>query len=160
MIQDEDRYYMTLALEQAALAAQSDEVPVGALLVKNKSSNAMSDDRILSAGFNTPICLHDPTAHAEIVVIRTAAQRCKNYRLPDTTLYVTIEPCIMCVGAIIHARVSRVVFGAPEPRAGALISHPYNQCHQCFNHKFDVKAGVLADSASYLMKQFFKRKRG
>lgn len=146
-----DEHWMQLALDQAQLAADSDEVPVGAVLVK--------DNQLIASGFNQPISSCDPSAHAEIVVLRAAAKRLSNYRLPGTTLYVTIEPCTMCVGAMIHARVERVVFGAPEPRAGALISAARLLEGAQFNHRIAVHGGVLADECAAVIQQFFRRKR-
>jgi tRNA(adenine34) deaminase len=126
-------------------------VPVGAVLVRG--------DEVLAEGFNCPIGSHDPTAHAEIVVLREAAKKIGNYRLPGTTLYVTIEPCAMCVGAMIHARVERVVFGAPEPRAGAVVSSQRLLDATHFNHRVVYEGGVLADDCSAIMQQFFRAKR-
>lgn len=146
-----DERWMQLALEQAQLAADNGEVPVGAVLVK--------DGELIASGFNQPISSCDPSAHAEIIVLRAAAKHLSNYRLPGTTLYVTIEPCTMCVGALIHARVERVVFGAPEPRAGALISASRLLDGTQFNHRIDVQSGVLADRCAAMMQNFFRRKR-
>jgi tRNA(adenine34) deaminase len=143
--------WMRLALQQAQLAFDAGEVPVGALLVR--------DDEVLAEGFNCPIGSHDPTAHAEIVVLRDAARKLGNYRLPGTTLYVTIEPCAMCVGAMIHARVERVVFGAPEPRAGAVVSSQRMLDATHFNHRIAYEGGVLADACGAIMQQFFRAKR-
>jgi tRNA(adenine34) deaminase len=143
---------MRLALEQARIAAELDEVPVGAVLV-----NASGE--IISTGHNQPIRAQDPTAHAEIVVLRDAARKLENYRLPDTTLYVTLEPCTMCVGALVQARVARIVYGATEPKTGAIES-----AHQLFttgeyNHKPEIQGGVLADECSSLLSRFFAAKR-
>lgn len=146
-----DAYWMQFALQQAQLAAQCGEVPVGAVLVK--------DDEIVGAGFNQPISSCDPTAHAEVVALRAAAKCFSNYRLPDTTLYVTIEPCTMCVGALIHARVKRVVFGALEPRAGSIISAQNLLDGEHFNHRIEVTSGVLATQCSEVMQQFFRARR-
>jgi len=146
-----DAHWMQLALEQARLAAASGEVPVGAVLVK--------DDEVIARGFNQPISSCDPSAHAEIVVLRAAAKDLSNYRLPGTTLYVTIEPCTMCVGAMIHARVERLVFGAPEPRAGAVISAARLLEGTQFNHRIAVQGGVLAEQCGALIQQFFREKR-
>lgn len=142
-----DEHWMQLALEQAQLAADSGEVPVGAVLVK--------DGELIASGFNQPISSCDPSAHAEIVVLRAAAKHLSNYRLPGTTLYVTIEPCTMCVGALIHARVERLVFGAPEPRAGAVRLLDGAQ----FNHRIYIEGGVLAEQCADIMQQFFRQKR-
>src|SRR5918993_5115028 len=127
--------FMRFALEQAAEGAASGEVPVGAVVVH--------EGRIVGNGFNQPIATHDPTAHAEVVALRAAARTIGNYRLTDATLYVTVEPCLMCVGAMIHARIGLVVFGAPEPKAGALQS--MTTAHQLpgLNHRLNVLGGVL-----------------
>lgn len=146
-----DEYWMQQALTQAQLAAQQGEVPVGAVLVRN--------GELIGAGFNQPIGSCDPTAHAEIVALRAAALRMANYRLPDTTLYVTIEPCTMCAGALIHARVQRLVFGAPEPRAGAIVSNLRLFENASYNHLIDVSAGVLAEPCAALIQRFFRDRR-
>ncbi len=146
-----DEHWMQLAIEQAQLGAAKGEVPVGAVLVK--------ENQLIASGFNQPISSCDPTAHAEVVVLRAAAKQLANYRLPDTTLYVTIEPCTMCVGSLIHARVSRVVFGAPEPRSGAVISTNRLFENSSFNHRIDVQGGVLAEECAALMRKFFREKR-
>lgn len=144
-------YYLKKALAQAHIAATLNEVPVGAVLVK--------DDRIVAEGYNQPISTNDPTAHAEIVVLRDAALKLKNYRLVDTTLYVTLEPCAMCIAALVHARVKRIVFGAEDPRTGAvksaisLIKAPH------FNHHIEWEGGVLIQECSELLKNFFKARR-
>lgn len=147
---DED--WMRQALTLAEQAAAHGEVPVGAVLVS-------ATGELLGAGFNHPIASHDPTAHAEIVALRAAARAQQNYRLPGSTLYVTIEPCTMCVGAMIHARVGRVVFGAPEPRFGALVSQRRLLEEGAFNHLMQVESGVLAQECSALMREFFKARR-
>ena len=146
-----DREWMTKALTLAEKAATIGEVPVGALLVK--------DGVVVGEGFNSPITTCDPSAHAEIMALRNAAASLNNYRLPNTTLYVTIEPCTMCIGAMIHARVARLVYGATEPRAGAVVSQMElpNQAH--FNHKMEVVGGVLADQCGELISNFFSEKR-
>ena len=148
----EDEHWMRQALQQAQRAAQLDEVPVGAVLVDQAG-------KLIASGHNQPINASDPTAHAEIVVIREAARKVQNYRLPQTTLYVTIEPCTMCVGALVQARISRIVYGALEPRTGAIES-----AHQLFekgefNHYPEVKGGILKAECSALMSQFFLQKR-
>ena len=143
---------MLQALEQAQNAASCDEVPVGAVLV-DKSGE------LIARGYNRPITTLDPTAHAEIVVIREAAKRLQNYRLVDTTLYVTLEPCAMCVGALVQARVARIVFGALEPKTGAIQSAFQIFESAQFNHKPEISAGVLAAECSALMSQFFEQKR-
>ena len=147
----DDEHWMWRALQLADQAEQKDEVPVGAVLVR--------DGIEIGAGYNCPIGSNDPTAHAEIVALRAAARGQANYRLPGSTLYVTIEPCTMCVGAIVHARVSRVVFGAREPKAGAVVSHDRLLEKTSLNWRVDVREGVLADTCSTRMSAFFKRKR-
>lgn len=147
-----DEFWMQQALLLAQNGAAAGEVPVGAVLVR--------EGQLLSTGYNHPIVAHDPTAHAEIVALRQAAQKLDNYRLPDTTLYVTIEPCAMCVGAMIHARVKRLVFGAKEPRAGAVCSH-FRLLDQpgVFNHRIEYAGGVLEEECARVMMEFFKRRR-
>jgi tRNA(adenine34) deaminase len=142
---------MQQALEQAQLAAAAGEVPVGAVLIK--------DDEIIATGFNQPISACDPTAHAEIVALRAAANALSNYRIPDCTLYVTIEPCAMCAGAMVHARVKRLVFGASEPRAGAIVSTLRLLEGAQFNHRVDVAGGVLAEQCAAVMQTFFRNRR-
>lgn len=141
---------MRLAYEQACLAEKNGEVPVGAILVK--------DGQVIASSYNQPITLHDPCAHAEIQVLRQAAQTLKNYRLPGCELYVTLEPCMMCVGAILHARLARVVYAAADPKTGAagsvlnLFDHP-------LNHHTHVQGGLMAEACGDLLKQFFQRRR-
>lgn len=149
---DIDENWMRQTLVLAGRAAVQGEVPVGAVLVS-------ATGELLGAGFNQPIASHDPTAHAEIVALRAAARAQQNYRLPGSTLYVTIEPCTMCVGAMIHARVARVVFGAPEPRFGALVSQRRLLEEGDFNHLMQVQGGVLAEECGALMRDFFKARR-
>lgn len=146
-----DLQWMQRALVLAAQAAGQGEVPVGAVLVR--------DGELLAEGYNQPITTHDPTAHAEIVALRTAAAAVGNYRLPDTTLYVTLEPCTMCIGALIHARVTRLVFAAREPRAGAVCSALQLCDHSGYNHKLNWSEGVLAGESSALLTAFFKARR-
>lgn len=146
-----DEYYMTRALDLAKQGQALGEVPVGAIIVK--------DGEIIGEGFNQPISSHDPTAHAEIVALRDAASRIENYRLIDCTLYVTIEPCTMCAGSLIHARIKRLVFGAAEPKAGVVGSNDNVLLLPHFNHTIDVVAGVLADECSVLMSDFFAARR-
>lgn len=143
---------MQQALAQARIAAERDEVPVGAVLVD-------STGELIAAGHNQPISANDPSAHAEIVVLRAAAQKLRNYRLPDTTLYVTLEPCTMCVGAMVHARVGRLVYGAAEPKTGAIESAQQLFETGRFNHQLELEAGVLANECSALLSQFFANKR-
>lgn len=147
----EDQHWMLLALEQARLGAAVGEVPVGSVLVK--------DGVLLAAGYNHPIASHDPTLHAEVDVLRKAAQAVGNYRLAGSTLYVTIEPCTMCAGALIHARVARLVFGALEPRAGAVCSHFRLLDSEIYNHRISYVGGVLAEEATTLMSAFFRERR-
>ena len=142
---------MREALALASHAAIIGEVPVGAVIVKNNV--------IIGRGFNQPISSHDPTTHAEIVALRDAAKHLQNYRLLDCTLYVTLEPCAMCVGAMLHARVARVVWGAPEPKSGACGS-VINLPHEAkLNHHAIFVGGVLADESSEILKRFFRQRR-
>lgn len=143
---------MRRALELAARAEVDGEVPVGAVLVK--------DGEIVGEGWNRPIGESDPTAHAEIDALRNAAARLGNYRLPGTTLYATLEPCAMCAGAIVHARVARLVFAATDPKAGAAGSIIDIFALQALNHRVEVEAGLLADEAAQLLKRFFAGRRG
>jgi len=146
-----DEYWMQQALKLADQAAQKNEVPVGAIVVL--------DDKIIGEGFNQPISCCDPTAHAEIVALRNAAAGIKNYRLINATLYVTLEPCSMCAGAIVHSRLSRLVYGAHEPKAGVAQSRQ-NFFEQIFlNHKVNVLGGVLADESARRLQDFFRKKR-
>jgi len=143
--------FMRAALEQARLAAEAGEVPVGAVVVIG--------GEVAGAGFNQPIGSHDPTAHAEVVAIRRAAARIGNYRLTGATLYVTVEPCLMCVGAMVHARVGTVVFGAPEPKAGALVSALAAHELPSLNHRMAVVGGVLEDECRETIQLFFRERR-
>lgn len=147
----QDTAWMRLAIEQAHQAESLGEVPVGAVLV--------IDGALIAAAFNAPISGCDPSAHAEIAVLRKAAELRKNYRLPFSTLYVTIEPCTMCMGAMIHSRVQRVVFGAREPRAGAVVSQLQLAGQPFYNHQIEVTEGVLADECGALVSTFFRAKR-
>lgn len=146
-----DRLFMREALKLAQRAAGQGEVPVGAIIVKN--------GQVVGQGFNQPVGSHDPSAHAEICALRDAGQTLQNYRLPGCTLYVTIEPCTMCLGAIIHARMARLVFGAVEPRYGAVSSGQRLLENGVYNHELAVSSGVLAEEAAELMKQFFRQRR-
>jgi len=149
---DEDERWMRRALELAEHAASAGEVPVGALLVK--------DGEILGEGWNCPIGEHDPSAHAEIRALRDAGQRAGNYRLPDTRLYVTLEPCPMCASALIHARVAWVVFGATDPKGGACGSvFDLLPSDSRFNHRTNCAGGVLAEPCSELLRRFFRARR-
>ena len=141
---------MAQALIEARRAV--DEVPIGALVVR--------DGVVLGRGVNRPLTSRDPTAHAEIVALREAAATVGNYRLPGATVYVTIEPCTMCAGALVHARVSRLVFGAREPRAGAIVSTIEALANPGLNHRIEVTEGVLADAAAELVQAFFRSRRG
>jgi tRNA(adenine34) deaminase len=142
---------MQRALDRAADAAAAGEVPVGAVVVL--------DGRVIGEGFNQPIASKDPTAHAEVVALRAAAQAIGNYRLTDATVYVTVEPCVMCVGAMIHARIGLVVFGATEPKAGALQSMASVHELDGLNHRMSTIGGVLADESRRLLQQFFQARR-
>ena len=143
--------FMRAALEQAREARRRNEVPVGAVVVL--------DGRIVGAGFNQPIGTHDPTAHAEIRAMREAARAVGNYRLTGATLYVTVEPCLMCVGAMVHARIATLVYGAPEPKAGAVVSTMRAHEHEALNHRIAVVGGVLEDECRTEMQEFFREKR-
>lgn len=142
---------MRLALQQAAQAAEQGEVPVGAVLVQ--------DGEVLGCGFNCPIGTHDPSAHAEMVAIRAAAQAVQNYRLPGSTLYVTLEPCSMCAGLIVHSRISRVVYGATEPKAGVVVSRGQFFSQDFLNHRVLIEGGLLAEQCSAMLSAFFKARR-
>ena len=142
---------MQLALEQAQHAWRLGEVPVGAVVVK--------DGVVIATGFNQPIGSHDPTAHAEIVALRAAADKLGNYRLPGCELYVTLEPCAMCSGAMMHARLARVVFGAQDPKTGACGSVLNLFAQQQLNHHTELVGGVLAEEASAMLKAFFAERR-
>ncbi len=144
--------YMRLALEEAEKGFKADEVPVGAVLV-----DARGD--ILAAAHNLTITLHDPSAHAEILVLRAAGQKLKNYRFLNTSLYVTIEPCVMCMGAMLHARVGRLVFGAKDPRWGAAGSLYDLSTDARLNHRIEIISGVLGEACGRIMQDFFKTKR-
>ena len=144
--------FMRLALAQADLAAAAGEVPVGAVVVL--------DGRVIGAGHNQPIGTNDPTAHAEIVALRSASLAISNYRLTGATLHVTVEPCLMCVGAMVHARIATLVYGASEPKAGAIDSTQRAHEHAALNHRMTVVAGVLAAECGQRLKQFFAGKRG
>jgi len=151
-VTNSDTDWMRQALAQAEIAAGMDEVPVGAVLV-----DAAGD--LIASGHNRPISACDPSAHAEIVTLRAAAQRLGNYRLPDTTLYVTLEPCTMCVGALVHARVGRLVYGATEPKTGAIESAQQLFETGKFNHRPVIESGVLADECAALLTRFFESRR-
>mgnify|MGYP000959338984 CR=1 FL=1 len=145
------QYWMQEALVEARKGASEKEIPIGAVLLWN--------DKVIGRGHNGSIGLHDPTAHAEIVALRQAARAVANYRMPGSVMIVTIEPCVMCMGALVQARVETLVYGAPDPKAGAV--------HSCFeladnphlNHRIEVMAGVLADECGALVKEFFRNRR-
>jgi tRNA(adenine34) deaminase len=142
---------MRAALDQARLALAAGEVPIGAVVVV--------DNRVVASGYNQPIGAVDPTAHAEIVALRAAARTVGNYRLVDATVYVTLEPCIMCVGALVHARVREVVYGAPEPKSGAMGSTIAAHEAPGLNHRLIVTSGVLEAECREVIQQFFREKR-
>jgi tRNA(adenine34) deaminase len=146
-----DERFMLAALEQALVARERGEVPVGAVVVLNGD--------IIGTGFNQPIGAADPTAHAEIVAIRAAAQRAGNYRLTGATLYVTLEPCQMCVGAMIHARIARVVYGTAEPKAGAIESAMQAHEHPALNHRISATGRVLEGRCRDMIQEFFRERR-
>jgi len=149
---EESSYWMRRALDLARKAEQEGEVPVGAVLVRG--------EEVLGEGWNCPIGRSDPTAHAEIVALRNAAASVGNYRLPGSILYVTLEPCVMCAGAIIHARVERVVFGARDPKGGAAGSVFEVLGTERLNHRVTVEGGVLEGECGELLRAFFRRRRG
>ena len=146
-----DQQYMRMAIEQAQLAAQSGEVPVGAILVK--------DGQVISKAFNKPIANHDPSAHAEMLALREAALAEENYRIPGSTLYVTLEPCAMCSGAMLHARIDRVVYGAPDPKTGAAGSVLDIFASKQINHQTSVEGGIMSEECGQLLRDFFKGRR-
>ncbi|UTW08874.1 tRNA adenosine(34) deaminase TadA [Pseudomonas benzenivorans] len=147
----QDQRFMREALAQAAEGAERGEVPVGAVLVQ--------DGAVIGRGFNCPISTSDPSAHAEMVAIRAAAQALGNYRLPGSTLYVTLEPCSMCAGLIVHSRVERVVYGATEPKAGVAMSRGEFFSQGFLNHRVLIEGGVLAQECSAMLSAFFKARR-
>ena len=148
---DDDQTYMHAALAQARKAQAAGEVPVGAVVVQ--------DGEIVGSGFNAPISRHDPTAHAEILALRDAAERLGNYRLPGCELYVTLEPCAMCVGAMLHARIARLIYGATDPKTGACGSVINLFGEAKLNHHASVTPGVLAEECGLLLREFFAAKR-
>jgi tRNA(adenine34) deaminase len=148
---DLDLLFMSRALELAREAERAGELPVGAVIVK--------DGEIVAEGWNRPISTSDPTAHAEMVAIRAAGQKLNTYRLLDTTLYVTLEPCAMCAGAMVHARIKRLVFAASDPRAGAAGSVFNVVRHDALNHRIQCESGVLADECSAMLRGFFIARR-
>ena len=146
-----DEKWMRIAIEEANLAMDKNEVPVGAVLVKN--------DTLIAQAHNKPITKNDPTAHAEIQLLRKAGEHQKNYRLPESTLYVTLEPCTMCFGAMVHARIDRIVYGASDPKTGVCGSRMNLNEENFFNHKISITSGILEKESSELLKLFFKSRR-
>lgn len=146
-----DQQFMRMAIEQAQLAALSGEVPVGAVLVR--------DGQVIAKAFNKPIANHDPSAHAEMLALREAALAEENYRMPGTTLYVTLEPCAMCSGAMLHARVGRVVYGAPDPKTGAAGSVLNLFSSKQINHQTSIEGGIMSEECGQLLRDFFKGRR-
>lgn len=151
MFTPRDEYWMQQALMLATQAAAMGEVPVGAVLVQ--------EDRLLSEGYNCPIATCDPQAHAEIITLRAGARKNANYRLIDTTLYVTLEPCLMCAGAMVHARISRLVYGATDPRAGAVVSQACVLDFPFLNHRIEHAGGLLAVPCGDILSEFFRQRR-
>ena len=147
----EDEKWMKFAIQEAEIAVDKGEVPVGSILVQNK--------QIIAKAHNCPISKNDPSAHAEIEVLRKSGQKLLNYRLPKTTLYVTLEPCAMCIGAMIHARIERVVFGALDPKSGVCGSTIDLPMESIFNHQISVSGGVLEHDCKNILQSFFKLKR-
>ncbi|WP_371192624.1 tRNA adenosine(34) deaminase TadA [Glaciecola sp. SC05] len=150
-MQDYDIQMMRMALEQAEIAAQEGEVPVGAILTL--------ENKVIGIGRNQNILLNDPSAHAEMMAIREGAQALSNYRLPETTLYVTLEPCSMCAGLMVHSRIHRLVFGAADPKTGACGSISNIVSDKRLNHNIEVTKGVLQDECSQMLSEFFKIRR-
>lgn len=153
--QTADERFMRMALTQARRAARSGEVPVGAVLVLETPQGP----EIIARRYNRPIHRHDPTAHAEIVALRAAGRRLRNYRLTDTTLYVTVEPCAMCAGALVQARIGRLVYGCADPKAGAVRSLHRLADDARLNHRMEITAGVLAEDGAALLRDFFRSRR-
>jgi tRNA(adenine34) deaminase len=151
LMQTDDQKFMSRALELARMAEAAGEVPVGAVIVK--------DHQIIAEGWNRPIGLNDPSAHAEMLAMRSAAQTVSNYRLLDTTLYVTLEPCAMCAGAMVHARVKRLVYAATDPRAGAAGTIFNITQHEALNHRLEVLGGVMAEECAGVLRDFFQARR-
>jgi tRNA(adenine34) deaminase len=148
---NEDEKWMKLAIEEAIKAEKKGEVPVGAIIVLN--------NRIIAKAHNSPISKNDPTAHAEVLAIRNASKKLQNYRLPETTLYVTLEPCAMCLGALIHARINRIVFGTSDPKSGVCGSTANLTSETFFNHKIIVNGGILEQDCKQILQSFFKLRR-
>ena len=150
-IADGDEHWMQIALQQASVAESLNEIPVGAVIVK--------DNELVAVGYNQPIGLNDPSAHAEIQAIRAAGEVLGNYRLVDCVMYVTLEPCAMCAGAIVHSRIQRVVFGAFDEKAGAAGSVMNLLAHPALNHQTAITSGVLASQCGETLSAFFRRRR-
>lgn len=144
-------YYMNFALELAGEGEKSGEVPVGAVIEYS--------GKIIGEGYNCPIITSDPSAHAEIIAIREAGQSLSNYRLPGSILYVTLEPCLMCYSAAVHARIKKIVYGAKDPKSGVFSTGAFEKIYKVFNHRPDIESGLLASESSELLKAFFKNKR-
>jgi tRNA(adenine34) deaminase len=151
MYMESDEQYMDLALAEARKAESAGEVPVGAVIV--------SAGAVIGRGFNQPISAHDPTAHAEIIALREAARTLQNYRLSGVTIYCTVEPCMMCAGAMIHARIARLVFGTPDPRAGSAGSIYNVLTDPRLNHRVEFVSGIRESECAALLREFFSRKR-
>ena len=149
---ESDALYMDSALGEAQKAAAAGEVPVGAVVV--------FQDEVIGRGFNHPITAHDPTAHAEIIAMRQAATRLRNYRLSGVTIYCTLEPCMMCAGAMVHARIARLVFGTPDPKAGSAGSIYNVLTDPRLNHRVEIVTGIREDECAALLRDFFARRRG
>ena len=147
----DDEKWMSLAIKQAIKAEKEGEVPIGAVLIK--------DDFLIAEAHNQPISTNDPTAHAEIQVLRKAGMKLQNYRLNDSTLYVTLEPCAMCLGAMMHARIARIVYGTNDQKTGACGSSENLINANCFNHKIHLISGILEDECKQLLKKFFNSRR-
>ena len=148
---NEDEKWMQIAIREANLAKNKGEVPVGAIIIQN--------NRIIAKAHNSPISKNDPTAHAEVLAIRNASKKLQNYRLPGTTLYVTLEPCAMCLGAVIHARINRIVFGTSDPKSGVCGSTANLTSEAFFNHKIIVNGGILEKECKKILQSFFKLRR-
>ena len=151
MFSEQDNHWMQQAILLAQKAASIDEVPVGAIVV--------SGEQIIGSGYNQPITSNDPSAHAEMIALRSAAQRIQNYRLVGATMYVTLEPCMMCAGAMVHARIKRLVFGAADPKTGVITSQSRLLDQTFLNHRVTYEGGLLADECGGLLREFFQRKR-
>ncbi len=150
-MKEQDKFYMRQALIEAQQAVERGEVPVGAVIV--------SENQLLASAANSPISRHDPSCHAEINAIRLACRKQRNYRLPAATLYVTLEPCIMCMGAILHARIKRLVYGADDPKTGAAISLYRLGTDPRLNHQLEISGGILADECGDILRKFFRQRR-